>query len=142
MRPSRSPRGLTTASDTWAVGDKITGKVIYSLDAPATTSIRTVNSGYGYNAQDLLTSPTVQWNETVDQDLSPFIVTGTLQYFTFTEPVSAITTTDYIQHKFAPGSAGAVPHGAVPRLRRPAWPERAEEVMFLAARGASRGISR
>lgn len=56
----------------WATGDKIKTTVYYALDTAGVASdvVTFVAAGFGYDSGDAFTSPTVNWNETLNQDVS------------------------------------------------------------------------
>lgn len=56
----------------WATGDKIKTTVVYALDSAGVASdvVQFVATGFGYDSADAFTSPTVNWNETLNVDVS------------------------------------------------------------------------
>jgi hypothetical protein len=56
----------------WATGDKIKTTIYYALDTAGVASdvVTFIASGFGYDSGDAFTSPTVNWNETLNQDVS------------------------------------------------------------------------
>ena len=88
------PRGI------WTDETRINTRMFYSLNVAGENPdvIRMVTSGYGYSAGDALTSPTVQWNETHEVDLTG-VGADSIQFVDLPEAASTLSTVDYIQYR-------------------------------------------
>jgi len=92
------PRGI------WTDETRINTRLFYSLNVDGGSPggiadvMRIITSGYGYVAEDLLTSPTIQWNETFAVDISSKVA-DKLLWVDLPEAAATLSAVDYIQYR-------------------------------------------